>query len=79
MRILSVTQSYYPFLEKGGPTVKVRAMARGLAARGHQVTVLTADLGLDVAGRDRPFRPVPFGQAIGSVLRSKSTQRIYGS
>jgi len=47
MRILKVTQSYFPFLDKGGPTVKVRALARGLAARGHQVTVLTADLGLD--------------------------------
>jgi len=45
MRILKVTQSYSPFLERGGPTVKVRALARGLAARGHSVTVLTADLG----------------------------------
>jgi len=47
MRILNVTQSYYPFLDKGGPTVKVRSLARGLAARGHRVTVVTADLGLD--------------------------------
>jgi glycosyltransferase involved in cell wall biosynthesis len=47
MRILKVTQSYYPFLDTGGPAVKVRALARGLAARGHKVTVLTADLGLD--------------------------------
>jgi glycosyltransferase involved in cell wall biosynthesis len=47
MRILKVTQSYYPFLDRGGPTVKVRSLARGLAARGHKVTVLTADLGLD--------------------------------
>jgi glycosyltransferase involved in cell wall biosynthesis len=33
--------------------VKVRSLARGLAARGHKVTVLTADLGLDqeTAGR----------------------------
>jgi glycosyltransferase involved in cell wall biosynthesis len=45
MRILKVTQSYAPFLERGGPAVKVRALARGLAARGHRVTVLTADLG----------------------------------
>jgi glycosyltransferase involved in cell wall biosynthesis len=45
MRILKVTEAYYPFLEKGGPTVKVRAIARGLARRGHQITVLTADLG----------------------------------
>lgn len=44
MRILKVTQSYYPFLDRGGPAVKVRALAHGLAARGHSVTVLTADL-----------------------------------
>jgi glycosyltransferase involved in cell wall biosynthesis len=44
VRILKVTQSYHPFLERGGPAVKVRALALGLAARGHQVTVVTADL-----------------------------------
>src|SRR6202049_1882527 len=49
MRILNVTQSYYPFLDKGGPTVKVRAIARGMAAAGHQVTVLSADQGFDAA------------------------------
>jgi glycosyltransferase involved in cell wall biosynthesis len=49
MRFLSVTESYFPFMEKGGPTVKVRALARGLAGAGHEVTVLTADLGLDSA------------------------------
>lgn len=47
MRILEVTQSYYPFVDRGGPAVKVRALARGLAARGEEVTVLTADLGVD--------------------------------
>ncbi|HLJ24435.1 MAG TPA: glycosyltransferase [Candidatus Acidoferrales bacterium] len=52
MRLLHVTQSYYPFLEQGGPTVKVRALARGLASAGHAVTVLTADLGLDAAKRE---------------------------
>jgi glycosyltransferase involved in cell wall biosynthesis len=46
VRILKVVQAYYPFQEKGGPVVKVRALARGLVQRGHQVTVLTADLGL---------------------------------
>jgi glycosyltransferase involved in cell wall biosynthesis len=46
MRLLYVTQSYFPFLEKGGPTVKVRALARGMASLGHGVTVLTADFGL---------------------------------
>ena len=49
MRVLNVTQSYYPFLDKGGPTVKVRALARGMAGCGHQATVLSADLGLDKA------------------------------
>jgi len=47
MRILSVTESYAPFLEFGGPPVKVRALAEGLAKRGNQVTVLTADWGLN--------------------------------
>ena len=47
MRILNVTQSYYPFLEFGGPPVKVRALSEAMAKRGHQVTVLTADWGLE--------------------------------
>jgi glycosyltransferase involved in cell wall biosynthesis len=47
MRILKVTQSYYPFVDRGGPAVKVRALARGLASRGEKVTVLTADLGVE--------------------------------
>ena len=47
MRILSVTQSYAPFYEFGGPPVKVEALARGLASRGHEVTVLTADWGYE--------------------------------
>jgi glycosyltransferase involved in cell wall biosynthesis len=46
MRILNAVQSYFPFQDRGGPVVKVRALARGLAQRGHQITVLTADLGL---------------------------------
>src|ERR1700758_1447317 len=46
MRILNVTETYAPFLEFGGPPVKVRALAEGLAHKGHQVTVLTADWGL---------------------------------
>jgi glycosyltransferase involved in cell wall biosynthesis len=65
MRILKVTQSYAPFFEFGGPPVKVGALARGLAAHGHQVTVLTADWGLqqrtggsDASRRnDSPFGP----------------------
>jgi glycosyltransferase involved in cell wall biosynthesis len=47
MRILSVTETYAPFLEFGGPPVKVRALAQGIAGHGHPVTVLTADWGLE--------------------------------
>ncbi len=47
MRILSVTQSYAPFYEFGGPPVKAEALANGLSQRGHSVTVLTADWGFE--------------------------------
>ena len=46
MRILKVVQAYYPFQDKGGPAIKVPALARELTQRGHQITVLTADLGI---------------------------------
>lgn len=62
MRILKVTQSYHPFLEKGGQAVKVHVIARELARRGHQVTVLTADLGLERAHVKQCFAvPVRWG------------------
>lgn len=49
MRILKVTQSYYPFQDKGGPAVKVRAIALGLANIGNSVGVLTNDWGFDAS------------------------------
>jgi len=64
MRVLSVTQSYAPFYEFGGPPVKVEALANGLAQRGHNVTVLSADWGFEhrqmsapiaVSSRRSPF------------------------
>lgn len=50
MKILKVSQAYYPFLAAGGPPTKIRAIAARLARREHQVTVLTADLGLHQIG-----------------------------
>jgi glycosyltransferase involved in cell wall biosynthesis len=50
VRILKISQTYFPFLAEGGRPSKVRAIATRLARAGHQVVVLTADLGLD------PFR-----------------------
>lgn len=45
MRILKTTQTYYPYLSKGGPPAKIRAIAKALAGRGHDIIVLTADMG----------------------------------
>ncbi|MFA0751475.1 MAG: hypothetical protein SLRJCFUN_001878 [Candidatus Fervidibacter sp.] len=57
MRILKVTQAYEPFLDKGGPAIKVPAIAKRLARQGHSVTVLTADYGLQRAkGRGQSVR-----------------------
>jgi glycosyltransferase involved in cell wall biosynthesis len=50
MRVLKTVQSYFPFQDRGGPVFKVRSLARGLAGRRHQVTVLTADLGFGGRG-----------------------------
>jgi glycosyltransferase involved in cell wall biosynthesis len=62
MRILKAVQSYFPFQDRGGPVVKVRALARGLAQRGHQITVLTADLGLQkLNGSTVAYQPCPWG------------------
>ena len=47
MRILNVAQTYYPYLAEGGRPAKVRILSRKLAERGHEVTVLTANLGQD--------------------------------
>jgi glycosyltransferase involved in cell wall biosynthesis len=46
MRVLATVQSYFPFQDRGGPVFKVRSIAQGLSKRGHDVTILTANLGL---------------------------------
>ena len=66
MRILKVTQSYAPLFEFGGPPEKVRTLAEGLARKGHEVTVLTADWGLEERLRtmpnESPAEASPFGR-----------------
>ena len=64
MRILNVSQTYYPYLAEGGRPAKVLAISRALAERGQSVTVLTADLHSGRSG-DRPAmsKPVTVGQA----------------
>jgi glycosyltransferase involved in cell wall biosynthesis len=70
MRILHVTQTYYPFLERGGPTVKVRSIAEGLARRGHRVSVLTSWYGRPFSGRH-----VQLGGVEVIYLRARATYR----
>src|ERR1700729_3579157 len=47
VRILNVEQTYCPYLAEGGRPAKVRILSRKPANRGHEVTVLTANLGED--------------------------------
>src|SRR5271154_1814566 len=48
MRILHTVAYYFPFQDRGGPVVKVRSLVQALRRRGHQLSVLTPNLGLSV-------------------------------
>ena len=56
MRILKISQAYYPFLDAGGPAVKVRAIAERLTRRNHAVTVLTVNHGFEKAPAQAEWR-----------------------
>jgi glycosyltransferase involved in cell wall biosynthesis len=77
MRILNVTQSYAPFFEFGGPPVKVRALAEGLAAKGHQVTVLSADWGLEKSLSSLSNEPAAARGPFGNKREVNGVAAIY--
>lgn len=77
MRILNVTETYAPFLEFGGPPVKVRALAEGLARRGHQVTVLTADWGLEKRGEPQEESVAMERSPFGWRRKENGVEAIY--
>jgi len=77
MRILSVTQSYAPFYEFGGPPVKVEALATGLAQRGHEVTVLTADWGFESRAAGGNNAGEVKRSAFGWTREVKGVQSVY--
>jgi glycosyltransferase involved in cell wall biosynthesis len=77
MRILNVTETYAPFLEFGGPPVKVRALSEGLARRGHQVTVLTADWGLEKRMRAQEEKTIAERSPFGWRRQENGVQAIY--
>jgi glycosyltransferase involved in cell wall biosynthesis len=77
MRILNVTQTYAPFFEFGGPPVKVKALAEGMARRGHEVTVLTADWGLDARRAHSPNDAQPEISPFGRRTRLNGVTTVY--
>ncbi len=77
MRILNVTQSYFPFEEFGGPPVKVRALSEQLSKRGHQVTVLTADWGLERRGIVKPANGTAERSSFGWRCEDNGVEAIY--
>ena len=77
MRILNVTQTYFPFLEFGGPPVKVRSLSQQLAKRGHQVTVLTADWGLKSRASAAEVQSSAERSAWGWGLAESGIEAIY--
>jgi glycosyltransferase involved in cell wall biosynthesis len=77
MRILNVTQSYAPFFEFGGPPEKVRALSEGLAELGHDVTVLTADWGLERRLAELPGEPPAENSPFGKKREFREVRAIY--
>jgi glycosyltransferase involved in cell wall biosynthesis len=77
MRILNVSETYAPFLEFGGPPVKVRALSEGLGRRGHQVTVLTADWGLEKRLQTQEGKTTAERSPFGWRWNKNGVQAIY--
>ncbi len=77
MRILNVTQSYSPFFEFGGPPEKVRALSEGLVKMGHEVTVLTADWGLERRVAELPGEPPAESSPFGWRREVRGVKAIY--
>jgi glycosyltransferase involved in cell wall biosynthesis len=77
MRILNVTPSYAPFLEFGGPPVKVRALSEALVQRGHQVTVVTADWNLAARFPGGEVPPSTSMSPFGWRCEANGVQAIY--
>jgi glycosyltransferase involved in cell wall biosynthesis len=77
MRILNVTQTYFPFLEFGGPPVKVRSLSQQLTKLGHQVTVLTADWGMKSRASPEAVGISAERSALGWRLEESGIEAIY--
>jgi len=77
MRILNVTQSYAPFCEFGGPPEKVRALSEGLVQLGNEVTVLTADWGVERRLAEFPGAPPAEDSPFGKKREVQGVKAVY--
>jgi len=77
MRILNVTQSYAPFYEFGGPPEKVRALSEGLVKLENEVTVLTADWGVERRLAEMTGEPLAGESPFGKKREVQGVKAIY--
>jgi hypothetical protein len=77
MRILSVTQSYAPFYEFGGPPVKVEALANGWRSAGMELTVLTADWGFEARQASSEIAVTTKRSPFGWTRSTKGVESVY--
>ncbi len=79
MRILHVTPAYFPSL--GGCELHLQKLSEGLASRGHEVTVLTANVSNIGEQRTGTCNDLPRDEVIGGVrvLRFRPDGGMFGS
>ncbi|HEY4573758.1 MAG TPA: glycosyltransferase, partial [Thermoanaerobaculia bacterium] len=77
MRLLHVVPTYLPAWRHGGPILAVHGLCKALAARGHEVTVLTTDVHGD-GTLDVPLgRPVAIDGVEVRYFPVRSLRRLY--
>ena len=79
MRILHVVPTYWPAVRYGGPIRSVHGLARGLAARSHDVHVFTTNVDGDSDSAVPLGRPVELDGVQVTYFPSRLLRRIYWS
>lgn len=79
MRILNVVPTYYPAVRYGGPIYSVHGLARGLAARGHEVHVYTTNVDGPSTSNVPLGHPVDIDGVSISYFPTGAGRRLYRS
>ena len=77
MRILHVIPTYLPAWRHGGPVLAVHGLCKALAARGHEVTVLTTNVHGDATLDVPPGEPVPIDGVVVRYFPVRCPRRLY--